>query len=366
MADVRKFGPLTVRERIIKGKPTGKWFVDIPSSMTSTGKRVRKLYASFREAETVAREVAKELRMQRLGFARKVQRSNLTFTDAVDRWLASRELDAGTCKLRESSLRTIHIRIKPLSAYFGRYSISDIGSDEVSRYQLSRLQAGRNPSTVNGETRILRQILGWLKDEGHLEVMPKCRAVNEEYRRYEIPSMEDAAKLIGRLSPMNRALIRLMAETGLRPGEALNLPWEHLEAKKSRIWIGPHRGWAPKTKASHRYATLREGVLADILALPRTGDYIFAGKDPKKPLQNVRTALNTAAKAVGIRRPSLKLFRKAFATWQAENGLHPALLQQLMGHAQGSKVTDQHYIFASEVAKQAATLSLPLPERGAA
>ncbi len=178
--------------------------------------------------------------------------------------------------------------------------------------------------------------------------------------------MEDAAKLIGRLSPTNRALVRLMAETGLRPGEALNLPWDHLEAEKSRIWIGPHRGWAPKTKASHRYVTLREGVLADILALPRTGDYIFAGKDPKKPLQNVRTALNTAAKAVGIRPPTLKLFRKAFATWQAENGLHPALLQQLMGHAQGSKVTDQHYIFASEAAKQAATLSLPLPERDAA
>lgn len=366
MANARKFGPLTVREAVIKGKPTGKWLLDIPSSLTSTGKRKRVLYSSFREAETVARTFVRETRMQRLGFAEKVKRSSLTFGDATDHWVASRELDAGACKLRESSVRTIGIRVKPLKAYFGSYSISDIGSDDISRYQRSRLEIGRKPSTVNGETRILRQILGWLKEEGHLEIMPRCRAVNEEYIRPAIPSMEKVAELIGHLSPTNRALVRLLAETGMRPGEALNLPWEHVEVSEKRIWVGPYRGWAPKTKASYRYVVLREGLLSDILALPRTGTYVFAGKNPKKPLQNVRTALKTAAKAVGIRRPSLKLFRKAFATWQAENGLHPALLQQLMGHAQGSKVTDQHYIFASEAAKQAATLSLPLPERGVA
>ena len=53
-----------------------------------------------------------------------------------------------------------------------------------------------------------------------------------------------------------------------------------------------------------------------------------------------------------------KTFRKAFATWQAERGTHPRILQAIMGHAPGSRMTDQHYVFANEELQKQTMLSL--------
>ncbi|WP_173980239.1 hypothetical protein [Magnetospirillum sp. UT-4] len=56
--------------------------------------------------------------------------------------------------------------------------------------------------------------------------------------------------------------------------------------------------------------------------------------------------------------------RKAFATWHGEQGLHPRVLQALMGHALGSTVTDRHYIKPQEEAMRAAVVRmLPADER---
>jgi len=366
MANAIKVGPLTVREWVVKGKPSGKWVVIVPSSLSSTGKRVRKLFRSRQDAERIARDVARELNMKRLGFAQKSARINLSFSDAADQWLKSRDLDLSTKKLTSSTMRTINIRLRPLKAYFGRYSVSDIGSDDISRYQRDRLKENRKAITINGETRVLRQVFGWLVDKGVTQAIPKFRAVPEEYVRYEVPSMEKVADLVRALSPANRALVRLMAETGLRPGEARTVPWVHLDAERKRIWIGPFKDWSPKTKASRRFVMLQDDLLADLLALPRSSIYLFPGRDPSKPVQNIRAALDTASEQVGLGRVRMKLFRKAFATWQAERGLHPGLLQNMMGHVPGSSVTEQHYIFASETAKRNAGFSLPLPEGKAA
>lgn len=57
-----------------------------------------------------------------------------------------------------------------------------------------------------------------------------------------------------------------------------------------------------------------------------------------------------------------KSLRKAFASWQANNGLHPRVLQALMGHAPGSVVTDKHYIKADEEAMRTAVVRM-LPNK---
>jgi len=248
----------------------------------------------------------------------------------------------------------------PLKAFFGKYDVSDIRSEDIGRYQRGRIEAKRKGVTVNGETRVLRQIFGWLADKGYIDTIPKFKRAGEEYRRFDIPAPETVVALLSKLPLVNRVLIRLLAETGMRPSEALNLPWAHIEEQQQRIRVEAYGTWRPKTQVSRRIVPLNEGMMKELLSLPRRGVYVFAGKDPSKPLQNVRTALATAAKATGLPRPSLKLFRKAYASWQAEKGLHPRLLQELMGHAPGSKVTDQHYVFASEAAMRKAGITLPV------
>ncbi len=365
MPDAHKVGDLTLRAEVIKGCETGRWFVDIPSSITSTGRRVRKRFASRKEAEAVAKDVARELKFRNLGFWKKPKRSNLSFTDAADQWVKSKQLEADIHTLSRSTLRTIEIRIKPLKAFFRNTDVADILSEDVVRYQRDRIGAKRKGITVNGEVRVLRQMFGWLLEKGHIDALPKFKRAGEEYRRFTIPSPEEVVALLNQLPQVNRVLIRLLAETGMRPSEALNLPWAHVEEADYRIRIEPYGSWRPKTQVSRRLVPLNAGLMKELLSLPRRGAYVFAGKNPSRPLQNIRASLATAAKACGLQPPPLKLFRKAFASWQAEKGLHPRLLQELMGHAPGSKVTDQHYVFASEAAMRRAGIALPIAEDAA-
>ena len=86
------------------------------------------------------------------------------------------------------------------------------------------------------------------------------------------------------------------------------------------------------------------------------------------PVGNFRKAFAAAVRRAGIARRGKPVkitphgLRKAHATWQAMNGVPPSVLQDLLGHARGSTVTDQYYVFATEEAKRAAVMELPLGE----
>jgi integrase len=155
-----------------------------------------------------------------------------------------------------------------------------------------------------------------------------------------------------------------MAETGLRPDEALNLPWAHVHADKGMIVIQSFGAWKPKTAASARRVYPSDELMQELLRLPRTGDFVFPGKDPSRPIQNIRSPLVTAVKRAGLTRNgkplrlSVKLFRKVFATTLAEMGKNHSVVGAMMGHAPGSKMTDQYYTFIENGVKQQNRLNL--------
>jgi integrase len=365
MSNALTIGPVTIREHMRDGRPTGRWMLDIPASLTSSGKRLRRLYSGRRAAEAVARELKRKLELRRLGFAEKSPKAGLSFRDACDLWVQVMELNVASLHLRPSSLKVIRTRLNPLLAFFGATSVGTITPDRVMEYQSRRLENHRRPTTINGELRVLRQLFGWLMENGHIEKLPRFRRMPEEFRRGEPLSKEDVGRLLAAVSLKHRALIRLMAENGLRPGEAMSLPWQHVDLAGACIRLQPFAGWSPKTRASIREVHLSPALVEELSILPRHGRYVFPGSQPDKPIGHIRSVLRTAADRANLRidgrlpRLTAKLFRKAFASWQAERGIYPRLLQELMGHAPGSKVTDQHYVQVSRSAKRNAGIMLP-------
>ena len=237
--------------------------------------------------------------------------------------------------------------------------MASIDLTEIKRYQAHRLGEKRKEVTINGEKRVLRQLLGWLVKQGELVAVPEFPRLREERRIFDVPTVEEVVALLGHLHGAVKVLVWLMAETGMRPDEARNLPWAHVDADEGVILIRPHHAWRPKTPTSVRQVYPSDTLMGELLRLPRTGDFVFAGTDPGKPVQNVRTAIATAAKRAGFRHsPAIKLFRKAFATTLAERGINQTIVGDMLGHAPGSKVTAQHYQFIREKAKRANRLSL--------
>lgn len=365
MTESRKIGPLTIRPEVVKGEKTGLWFLDIPASLTRDGKRQRPRYPSRTAAEGVARELKKGLELRKLGFAEATpKRAGLSFKDAVMRWDEFLELEVAAGAFRTSTLRVYRSRLKPLQAFFGEMDVSAIDTTSIKRYQAWRRKAELEAVTINGHLRVLRQLLGWLMNQGELNIIPLVPRIREERRELEIPTVNEVVSLLTHLRQPVKVLVWVMAETGLRPGEALNLPWENVHPERGEIRVQSFNGWRTKNPTSVRRVYPSSELMHELMRLPRKGIYVFPGTDPSKPLQNVRTALQTAAKKAGLSRngkpfvPTIKLFRKAFATTLAERGVNQSVVGALLGHAPGSKMTDRYYTFISDEAKRDNRLKL--------
>lgn len=137
-----------------------------------------------------------------------------------------------------------------------------------------------------------------------------------------------------------QALVYLLAFTGLRKGEALNLKTFDVDLGARVITIAPRRTFRPKTKKSAARIPLAEPA-AQVLALwlPRTGcDWVFPGVELKgpwlggcpgyKPLDEVRAAGERA----GITGLTIASFRKTIGTLAKRWGMGQLELKALLRH----------------------------------
>lgn len=366
MTKARNIGPLRLRPQVVHGKPTGKWFVDIPKTLTSTGKRKRRLYASRTQAEKVASEVRRKLDLRKLGYAEKPQHSTMTLHSGIGLWVEHQEYRVRIGKLRDTSLATRICQLLPIKVFFGDCNLAAVTAAQIATYQLRRLDAGCKPISINSEVSALKQALKWLCQKGHLATLPEVENMEASRRNHDVPTPEEVISIISYLPSHLRTLVRIMAETGLRPGEAYNLPWRHVNLDEGYLLIRPFGNWQPKNKSTHRRVWLGSELWAEMRRLPRNGTFVFSGRDPNKPIDNFKKALSSAVKKAELTRHGQpmritpKTFRKAFATWQAERGVVPSILQKQMGHVPGSRMTEQHYIHVRDAALKEATFQLPM------
>ena len=369
MSNSRKVGPFRVRPHIRDGVPTGKWFVDIPASLTGSGKRKRKLFDNQRTALEVARQLNRRIDPMSGRLVPQERTSGLRFSELVGLWQADEELRVKTRKKRASTFRTDCNRLKALMAFFGDVDIAAITPKNLTEYQHARLTQGRKPNTINGEMRALALVMRWAVREGFLSEGPKTDPIPVPPKREDIPTQEEVARLIEALPQRLRPLVRFLAETGCRKGEALNLTWDCVDEVNGYVEIRSREGWTPKTAQSERSIPINRSLLELLRSLPKNGQFVFPGQTPDKPITNFRKSLENAVVTANIRRQGKlvhitpQTFRKANATWQAMRGINESVLQGLLGHAKGSTVTKQFYVHATEKAMREAVLQLPVVPR---
>jgi integrase len=364
-----KIGQLAVRQHVRDGIPTGKWCVDLPAKLT--GRRRRMLFDNHRKAVEMAREINRRLSIAGLPAIQQASCS-LTLAELAKFWLEKQCLRVETLKKRAASLNADQHRLKPLLGYLGDVQVSLIDESRMLGYQQHRLRQGRRPATINSEVGTLKHILKEGVKKGAITAVPEIEHIPQGRRSVDIPTEGEIVRLIDAAPQRLRVLIGFLAETGCRRGEALNLTWDSIDEQGRFATIEPREGWTPKTASSQRRLPLSDGLLEALLELPRTGPYVFPGRNPKKPMTNFKRSLASAVKAAGLVRNGRPLritphvLRKANATWLAMRGTHPRMLQSLLGHSPGSRITDQHYVQPTDEALRRAAISLPLWEPRAA
>ena len=374
MSKSRKVGPFRVRPEpyLYKGIEATKWRLEIPASLTGNGKRKRKLFDTCKEALTVARELRKRIDPATGQIVVRGQPSGgVTFAEILPAWQQDEELRVATLKKKASTFEGDIYRLKALKAFMGVYPLKSITARELAQYQKSRLEQGRKPRTINREMETYSVVMSWAKAQGFIDEIVRVERIPVPPSRSVVPSPEEAVGIIEALPKRLQPLVRFLFETGCRPGEATNLNWDHVDEIGGYVEIVSRVGWTPKTAQSERRIPLNASLLEMIRDLPKQGPYVFAGPDPNKPICRFRKAFVAAVEKADIRRRGRRVYltphvcRKAHATWQAMNGVNESVLQDLLGHARGSEVTKRFYVHATEEAKKAAVIELPIGKRKA-
>lgn len=163
-------------------------------------------------------------------------------------------------------------------------------------------------------------------------------------------SLVDAAD--GQLA---RALLVTAAFTGMRRGELLGLRWRDVDYTNRRVWVRRSVGLGgvvkePKTRKSVRAIALPRMVADELEAhwkesTFRAGDdYVFASSTgtPLDGRNMVREVFEPALKAAKLPRVRFHDLRHSYASVLIEQGAHPKVISDQLGHASVQITMDRY------------------------
>jgi integrase len=149
------------------------------------------------------------------------------------------------------------------------------------------------------------------------------------------------------------ALVRVLALTGLRIGEAMGLRWKHVDLETGILLVRDNfvRGayGTLKTAKSRRDIPLHSIAIAELRKLgpSKPESPVFAGRESGKPLDQHNVAsrfLKGAGKRAGVPWVSWHILRHTATTLADQVGLSVAERQRMLGHSAGSMTL--HYTHA--------------------
>jgi integrase len=157
--------------------------------------------------------------------------------------------------------RTLNTHLLPA---FGKCRLCDLGTLDVQRFVLQKMEAGLGWESANHYRNLLSKIFTVAKKWGYFSganpvagvELPELVAVREKH----ILKQEQISRLMDVISEPVRTMVWLSRLTGLRIGEVLGLPWKNVDFTSAQIRVtqASYRGTigSPKTKCSKRLVSI--------------------------------------------------------------------------------------------------------------
>lgn len=300
--------------------------------------RQKKLFIAIGDCNVIsldeAREMARQYRadIQR-GFDPRMHRKKLNaipyFKDFSDHYMGwardfKRSHDDDQSKLNNHLL-----------AEFGPYLLSDITAQMVHDY-LGKKSSTLSPSTLNRHlsllSRMFRLAIQWdLIDKNPCQGIEKFKELTQ---KTEFLSIEESKMLINVLecSPHRTAALACLAllYSGLRLEEVLQARQENLDLVNGVLYL-------PITKSGRSRNVvlndLAKTVLAEAAAGSVNSPWVFAGRDPSKPIRNIRKTFRKALADAGLRMIRIHDLRHTHASLLVQQGVPLVQVQALLNHA---------------------------------
>lgn len=273
--------------------------------------------------------------------------------------------------VKPSTVRAYRETLKKWSAFSDRHSMSrvrDVTPARIKAYVLELSNAGKAPDTIGGDLIRLQHVWGYFirqewavlnpfKHQDVREVWPARRPherafTAEEWTAFKVvlgqsvhsPYAQDYADIL-----------TILAETGLRVGEALHLRAVDVSLGNSEgafLRVEPWGDWSPKTKKSIRSVPLTpegENIVRrriKALAAVDLSATLFPKGWTNRSVNQYFNRILRRAKLEGRNGRGEKLrvhsLRHAYATNLVTAKVDPATIRDILGH--GSLITTNRYL----------------------
>lgn len=233
--------------------------------------------------------------------------------------------------------------------------IYEITPQLVRSYPKWLVKRGLQPSSIARRINSLRSFFKWAEEEEIIEENP-LRKVRVPRLEKSIPQYFRDDELLRFLSvptlkhPLDRAVIYLMVNTGLRRQEVINLDLDDIDLNNNLLTVRHGKGGKDRLVPINRMA--REALICYLSVRPQCDDdALFVGMRTSR-IRIGKTYLHKlfirCLDEADIRRKGLSLhkIRHTFATRLLERGADLRTLQELLGHEDLN--TTQIYAHASK------------------
>lgn len=335
---------MSVRPHPTKGE--NWWIIDYYPS----GRKGKRVMFPFQGSEGLALATEQELRRA------PGEINNLVVPlvkDLISPWLEFYENEVAKTTYDDAK-----VSMKHWLPVFGNFKPSNITPKAINQYKSKRLGDVANPKTVkkggeakyvqkrtvNKELSYLSSCLKWAANNGHCPPLTfQIKGFPAKHTRSQAPvtlTPRQLDKMYEVIEPEYKLLFLLMADMGLRRGEALNAKAEDVDEFHETLSVmgkGNKERILPWT--SDRFADELKKTLDE-----RPGGYLSINKRTGERFVQIRKALNRAAENAGLNRQvNPHLLRHSCLTNLARKGMSPHALQQFAGHS-SIETTNKIYV----------------------
>ena len=250
------------------------------------------------------------------------------------RVLEVQELSKRAMENYRSTLRN-HVEGTPL----GRTGIGLVGPDDVRRHFAAMMASGASASVRFGTRKVLSKTFRAALADGLLVANPIVGVPTPKVDTVHAEPMtpEEVEAMATAIDPRYRALVLLLAYSGLRPGEAAALRADDIDVDHRTVYVSRKL----KTRSSRRGVVIPESILAELIAhidrfgLADDGRVFATSRGGVVGRETLGRAWRKALAATGISRRRVYDLRHTHASWLLGHDVSAALptAQARMGHS---------------------------------
>lgn len=264
--------------------------------------------------------------------ARNLKRAEPTISALCDRYIREHVEAHNKPNTVAEIRRVVENKIKP---HLGSTKLSDLTRAKVKEWH-SGMSA--SPYEANRCLAYLSKLMSLASKDWELCSENPCIGIKRfpERKRETFFSDADLTRIgtalqeveaLGIYPPSALSVIRFVAVTGLRIGEALALTWEEVDISRSCLNL-------KDAKAGSRTVPLGNTARLFLKGLDQEGPYVFTGDTVEEPLSHwtVRKLWDKVRERAGMPEARIHDFRHTAGTYAAQTGANAFAVRDILGH----------------------------------